>query len=156
MNFYHGSPVPGLQLLQPAVSRLSTGECAVCMSSLPAMALLYGIRHFEYTYGYRWKNGKPQALQYIEYFPGALRELYGQKEGWLYLCEDGDYRPGRIPNEYLSTQPVPVRQCTRIPDLYEELRARERAGELEILPFEALSPALKEHIQQGAAEIIAE
>ena len=51
---------------------------------------------------------------------------------------------------------MPVRQCIRIPDLYEELRARERAGELEILPFETLSPALKKRIQQGAAKIILE
>ena len=48
------------------------------------MALFYGIRHFEYTYGYT----RAGELYYMEQFPGALAELYGGKSASLYLCEE--------------------------------------------------------------------
>lgn len=51
-------------------------------SSLP-MALMYGIRNFEYSYGYT-KDGK---IYYEEYFPNALKELYKGKHASLLLSE---------------------------------------------------------------------
>ena len=66
--------------------------------SLP-MALFYGIRNFEYAYGYR-KTGQ---IYFAEYFPDALETLYAVKTASLYLSlragEDfihGDPQCGRL------------------------------------------------------------
>lgn len=154
MSFYHGSPTGGLQILQPAASPLSNGRAAVWMSALPVVALFYGIRHFEYTYGFTFVEGSPKKPHYMECFPGALRELYGGREGWLYRCEDGDYLLGGNPFEYQSPLPVRTAECLCIPDLYQALLARERAGELEIIAYGALSPAMRQRIRRWAAETI--
>ena len=52
MELYHASPTAGLTVLRPSVTEFFGKPRQVCLTSLKPMALLYGIRHFEYTYGY--------------------------------------------------------------------------------------------------------
>ena len=107
-------------------------------TSLP-MALMYAIRHFEYTYGYHWIDGKPQGIYFEEYFPDALRVLYGGKPAWLYTCEAGHYETTKKPNEWISLAPVPVRGAAYIPDALEALLEQERTGQLEITRYPHMS-----------------
>ena len=82
MERYHVSPTAGLTVLRPSVTKFFGKPRQVCLTALKPMALLYGVRHFEYTYGYT-REGK---LYYEEYFPDALEELYRGKRASLYRC----------------------------------------------------------------------
>ncbi len=52
MELYHCSPTAGLTVLLPNKTKYFGKPKQVCLTALKSMALLYGIRHFEYTYGY--------------------------------------------------------------------------------------------------------
>lgn len=157
MTLYHGSPKAGLQELQPAASSLADKkERLVYLTSLPTAALFYGVRCFEYTYGYNWKDGVPGGLHYIECFPNALYTLYGGKTGFLYSCEAEGLAATQKPNEYVSSQPVPIARCQEIPDLYEALLEAEQQGRLEIFRYETLSQKMLMRIEQTAIQIVKE
>lgn len=49
MELYHASPVTGLTVLRPGVTAYFGKPKQVCLTALKPMALLYGIKHFEYT-----------------------------------------------------------------------------------------------------------
>ena len=93
MELYHVSPTAGLTVLRPSVTEFFGKPKQVCLTALKPMALLYGVRHFEYTYGYRKDGG----LYYQEYFPGALEEL-AQK-----LLQNGSADPAAARDELLHT-----------------------------------------------------
>ena len=115
MTYYHASPTGGLQVLKPRKSPYFDKPTQVCLTSLRAMALFYLIRNYEYAYGYT-RQGK---LYFDDPFPNALKKLYAGKSGWLYICEDGDYKKTEIPNEFVSAQPVRMIGAEYIPDAYE-------------------------------------
>ena len=50
MTLYHCSPTAGLTVLRPSVSFGKPSQ--VCLTASLPMALMYGVKHFEYTYGY--------------------------------------------------------------------------------------------------------
>lgn len=139
MRYYHGSPQGGLTRLTPRVSPVFGGEKVVYLTSLLPMALMYTIRHFEYTYGYHWQDERPGQMFYEEYYPNALQELYGGKRGFLYVCETGDYQSTKKPNEWVSKQPVVVLDVMEIQDALEALLEQERAGYLRIRRFDTLT-----------------
>ena len=104
MTYYHCSPVQGLRILEPRKPRSFDKPAGVYLSTLLPMALMYGVRNFEYTYGYT-REGQ---IYYEEYFPGALEELYRGKQASLYFCEPNMVTIGAIPNEVVSTEAVAV------------------------------------------------
>jgi len=120
-------------------------------TSLP-MALFYGIRNFEYTYGYH-KTGQ---LYFAEYFPDALQTLYARKSASLYLCAPENATPTEIPNEAVSAQPVPVLKETVIPDICEALLEQERQGALQILHYGDLTQEMLSWIRDAVATEIRE
>ena len=65
-KLYHASPTAGLTVLRPSVTEFFGKPRQVCLTSLKPMALLYGIKHFEYAYGY----AKDGGLYYEEYHDG--------------------------------------------------------------------------------------
>ena len=115
MTYYHASPTGGLQVLEPRKSPYFDKPTQVCLTSLRAMALFYLIRNYEYAYGYT-RQGK---LYFDDPFPDALKKLYAGRSGWLYTCEDGDYKKTEILNEFVSAQPVRIIGAEYIPDAYE-------------------------------------
>lgn len=153
MELYHVSPTAGLTVLRPSVTKFFGKPRQVCLTALKPMALLYGVRHFEYTYGYT-REGK---LCYEEYFPDALEELYRGKRASLYRCA---WREGmettRIPNEYVSAAEVPVEEETPIPDVLEALLEQERLGALRIVRWPEVSGARRDWIVRAGADVILE
>ena len=145
MELYHVSPIAGLTVLRPSVSEFFGKPKQVCLASLKPMALLYGIKHFEYTYGYT----KNRELYYEEYFPDALEELYRGKKASLYRCA---WREGmettQIPNEYVSAEEVAVEAETLIPDVCEALLEQERLGTLRIVRWAEVSEKTRAWIKQ--------
>lgn len=60
--FYHCSPQAGLTVIEPRKNITFDTQHAVHLTTLLPMALMYGIKHFEYTYGFHFKDGKPQGM----------------------------------------------------------------------------------------------
>lgn len=73
MKLYHCSPTSGLQVLEPNVTRYFGKPRQVCLAASLPMALFYGVKHFEYTYGYTREG----VLYYEEYYPEAWRKFIG-------------------------------------------------------------------------------
>ena len=57
ITFYHGTPVGGLKVLTAKKPENFDKEKRVYLTSLYPMALIYGVKNFEYTYGYT-KDGE--------------------------------------------------------------------------------------------------
>lgn len=154
MNCYHCSPTPGLTLITPSSNALFDAPKMVYMSSLLPMALMYGIRHFEYSYGFHFEDGHPRGMYYEEYWPGALEALYQGKAASLYTCKAGAYQQTKKPHELVSLEAVPVLSEERVPDLLAALLAQERAGLLEIRRYGTLSQQALAWIRQAEAQTI--
>ena len=152
MVYYHCSPTAGLKVLEPRKPDSFQKPKCVYMTTLLPMALMYGVRNFEYTYGYT-KEGQ---IYYDEYFPNALEILYKGKRSSLYQCAPGNVSITKIPNEVVSENRVPVINERIIPDVYEALLEQERLGALIIHRYEELSDKMKDWIRRVEADEIRE
>ena len=72
ITFYHGTPVGGLKVLTAKKPENFDKEKRVYLTSLYPMALIYGVKNFEYTYGYTIGG----EIYFDEYFEGAFEKLY--------------------------------------------------------------------------------
>ena len=149
---YHCSPTGGLTVLEPRKPASFEKPAAVYMTTSLPMALMYGIRNFEYTYGYT-KEGQ---IYFSEYFPNELEILYRGKSASLYLCAPETVQTTRIPNEAVSDQLVQVLREIRIPDVCEALLEQERLGTLEIRRYETLTEKNLDWIRRAEADCIRE
>lgn len=148
--YYHCSPVHGLSRLEPRKPQnFDKPACVYMTTSLP-MALMYGIRNFEYTYGYT-KEGQ---IYYAEYFPDALRILHEGKSASLYECVPEETEKTQIPNEVVSRQPVKIVREIYIPDVMQALLEQEQQGKLVIHRYEQLTPRMLQWIHQAEMEEI--
>lgn len=153
MKLYHCSPSPGIKILEPSVTHYFGKPRQVCLTAKVPMAFFYGIRHFEYTYGYT-RDGR---LYYEEYFPGALEGLYGGKTASLYTCSHrADMAATPIPNEYVSSLPVAVEDETVIPDLYAALLEQEALGAVKLVRWPEVSPERRAWILDAETKTILE
>lgn len=150
MTYYHCSPTAGLTVLEPRKPASFDKPCRVYLTTLLPMALLYGVRNYEYSYGYT-KEGR---IYYDEYFPNALEILYRGKAASLYVCSPGEIQPTKIPNEAISPEPVPVVSEIRIPDVCEALLEQERLGTLVIRRYGELSARQLKWIRDVEADTI--
>ena len=144
MSYYHCSPTANLTVLSPKRPEAFVKRPAVYMSTLLPMALMYGIRNYEYTYGYTASG----QLYYAEYFPNALEELYRGHPASLYLCAPEVVETTDIPNEAICQSNVPIIRETLIPDIYEALLEQQKAGALLIYRYHQLSPAMLQWIDE--------
>jgi len=150
MTYYHCSPVQGLKVLRPAAPQSFSKPAGVYLTTLLPMALMYGVRNFEYTYGYT-RDGQ---IYYEEYFPGALETLYRGKTASLYICAPKDVSATAIPNEAVSSKAVEVLEEVVIGDVCEALLEQERLGKLVIRRYAELTPRMLEWITHAEAEEI--
>jgi hypothetical protein len=140
MVLYHGSLIGGIDVLKPSVSE--HGEPFVYFSSNPAVAAFYTVRAVEkpfswYPYGF---NGKG-VPEYVEYYPDALMDIYGGKQGYLYVCKDvpDTANPTHIRCAYASRNPVAADDCIALDDVYMYFMESEKRGELAVRKFESLN-----------------
>lgn len=150
MKLYHCSPVRGLQELRAHQPENFEKPCAVYLTSLRSMALMYGIQHFEYTYGYT-KEGQ---IYYSEYWPDAFQTLYSGKSASLYVVDVSDAQATRIPNEYVSASSLAVVEEIEIEDVYEALMEEVKCGNLVLKQYQELNEKQKEWISKANAEVI--
>lgn len=148
---YHGSPTPRLTVLEPRQTAYFGKPWQVCLTRLLPMALLYGKKHFEYTYGYD-KNGQ---LYYEEYFPGALEAIYRGHAASLYLCDErDDMTTTQIPYELVTAEPVPIREERPVPDIYDALLAQEAAGAIVIIRWPDMTEKRRAWVMHTERDII--
>lgn len=153
MKLYHCSPTSGLQVLEPNVTRYFGKPRQVCLAASLPMALFYGVKHFEYTYGYT----REEVLYYEEYYLEALEEIYRGRSAFLYVCTAGeDMSRTAIPNEYVTDRPVPVEEEQVIPDVYAALLEQEEIGALQIIRWPEIGEKRREKIVETEAMVIAE
>lgn len=153
MTLWHCSPAPGLTVLRPSVTKYFGKPKQVCLTASLPMALMYGVRHFEYTYGYT----RAGQIYYEEYFPNALEELYGGKAASLYRCRlREDMERTAIPNEYVTALEVPVEEEIPVPDVLEALLKQERQGALKIIRWLELSEGTRKRVRKAEADTILE
>lgn len=131
MAYFHGSPIGGSTVLIPRVSE--HGEALVYLTERPEHALIYAVKPVPapfsyYPYGFA-PDGRPV---YTEYFPDALRLLYGGRRGYLYrverLPEDGDVTG--IRGVHTCRLPVAVDGVTAYDDLGMALLAAADEGRI--------------------------
>ncbi len=152
MQYYHCSPTPGLRVLEPRTPESFSKPRAVYLTTLLPMAHMYGIRNYEYTYGYT-REGQ---IYLEEYFPDALNILYRGKSASLYRCAPVRTESTRIPNEAVSDTAVPVLEEIFIPDVYQALLEQERQGALVIRRYGELTERQLAWVRQVEADTIRE
>lgn len=152
MTLYHCSPTAGLNILRPNESRFGKPRQVCLAASLP-MALMYGVRHFEYTYGYN----KAGELYYEEFFLNALEEIYRGKKASLYVCAHReDMEATECPNEYVTPREIPVEREILIPDVYAALKEQEQLGALKIVHWEDTTVQRRAWVAEAELLTIAE
>ena len=150
---YHCSPTAGIRVLEPSVTKYFGKPRQVCLTASLPMALFYGIRHFEYTYGYTREG----VLCYEEYFPDALEKLYRGRAASLYRCaRRPDMAATAIPNELVTALPVLVAEEIPVPDLWEALLDQERQGALRIVPWARMGAERRAWILRAERDTIVE
>ena len=152
MTYYHCSPIGGLTVLEPGEPKNFNKPARVYMTTLLPMALMYGVRNYEYSYGYT-RDGQ---IYFEEYFPNALEELYRGKSASLYICAPESVETTAIPNEAVSEKAVPVIRETRIQDVWEALLEQERLGTLVIRRYHQLSERQLDWVLREEANTIRE
>ena len=150
--YYHCSPVSGLKTLLPGTPEGFGKPKGVYLTTLLPMALMYGIRNYEYTYGYT-KEGQ---IYLDEYFPNALEVLCRGRSASLYICQPESVYTTKIPNEAVSEGPVKVLEEIFIPDVAEALLEQERLGNLPIRRYDGLSEKMRDWIRRAEADTIRE
>lgn len=152
--FYHGNQIKGIRLLMPHVSE--HGRPYAYFTENPVIAAIYTVHPVEkpytwYPYGYD-EAGTPV---YMEYYPDALRDIYGDQTGYLYGCERLPKGGVSLENcVFVTQEPVPVSSCIRIGDVYAWLREQEQLGNLKIIRYEALSDEQRSWAEKMVAEEI--
>ena len=153
MTLYHCSPTPGLRVLKPSVTQYFGKPRQVCLTASLPMALMYGVKHFEYAYGYTGAG----RIYYEEYFPNALEEIYRGRSASLYLCaRREDMEPTAIPNEFVTDLEVPVEEERSVPDVLEALLEQERQGALKLVRWDELGEKQRRWVVRAEADTIRE
>lgn len=137
-NFYHGSSIPGITLLDARSSLHNSNKRVVYLTDSVPYALLY-IWNTEKT-GSRVKHVtawvRDGVTYYEEQFPDQLRAFYQGVSGYLYTIQ-GEFSAvvnGRS-NLFYSEKDTAVSDMTAIPDVYAALLQCEADGKLVVLRY---------------------
>lgn len=132
MKVYHGSSIGNLEVLNPNVADHKIPY--VYFTTNEVVATLYTVNplkppYYWFPYGFN-KDG---LVNYTEVYPDAMKEVYANKVGYIYECnvdEEKLINPTHIVCARLSSEPVKVSRCIKIPDVYESLQQFEKNSKL--------------------------
>lgn len=145
-QYFHGSCLPGLHTLKPHA--LEHGMPLVYLTTNPVVAALYTVHPVERPYNWYPYGFSGSIPVYTEYYPQALKDVYGGKTGYIYRCrcevELSLDNPTSIGCALVSRSPVEVKGYTALLDVYEALLEYERSGKLIVRRYETLSEKQKE------------
>ena len=147
--YYHASPIKGIKVLQPRISNHNIP--LVYLSTKRENTLVYlsnAVEKFCKEKGFQhegiWSKWGPYGfdsqgiLQYDEYYPNALEEIYGGVGGYIYSCEkveeDANFEL-KIPDAIVSRKEVSVVLCEIIDNAMTEILRAEKAGQIKIVRY---------------------
>ena len=162
--YYHASPTPGIQVLEPRVSNHNTP--LIYFSKKRENTLVYlsnAIEKFCRETGYvhtgKWTKWGPYGfksgiLQLDEYYPNALAETYAGVSGYVYHANSirEAEQDIAIPDAAVSTVPVPVDGVEFVPDAYEAILDAERQGLILLRRYESLPESMLACIRKTMLE----
>lgn len=145
MKLYHGTTVPNLDRLK-ACSCDRDGNPILYLTDNPVYSLFY-IRDREIDF-VTCGVGRDGKVHYDEKFPNQLELMYKGKSGYLYET-DIPAELTRVPGIWLCREDANVMGMEYIPDVYDAIRDEIQNGNVDFLPYEALTLTQKELNHQG-------
>lgn len=142
MKLYHGTTVPGIEIL--GVNSLNReGRQILYLTDNWAYSLFY-IRDREINF-VTCGVGRDGKVYYEEKFPGQLQTLYRGMSGYVYETHASGVQT-KIPGIYVCDQNAAVNGVEYIPDVYDAIGMEIRKGNVVFTSFEGLTP---EQIRQN-------
>lgn len=155
MVLYHGTSMANLETLKPHIS--DHKEPYVYFSTNPVVASFYMVHIVDrpynwFPYGFS-KDGIPE---YTEYYHNATADVYGNKTGYLYECNDviNTNNPTNINCAYTCKEAVSIDNCIVFDNIYKQFLEWEQQGKLVIRKYEMLSEKAMEFIRNYFRELI--
>ncbi len=147
--YYHASQIKDIKVLEPRISNHNIP--LVYLSAKRENTLVYlsnAVEKFCKEKGFQhegiWSKWGPYGfnsqgiLQYEEYYPNALEEIYGGVGGYIYSCGkveiDTDFEL-KIPDSIVSRKEVHVVSCEIIEDALTEILKAEGKGQIRIIRY---------------------
>ena len=139
MEYYHGSSNSNITVLEPQISEHK--EEYVYLTTNKVVAAFYCVKilpkpYYYYSYGFR--NNIPV---YTDYYKDSLKEIYKNKKGYIYTCEEPEQmiNPTNIYCAFTTHYPVNIKSVEEIDDMYEWFLRQEKLGNLIIERYDELS-----------------
>ncbi len=156
---YHGSCIAGLHTIKANSKSHSTGKFVAYFSEDRCYALVCCRSRAEnfVTMGVA-ADGRQH---YFERFPNQLEAIYKGKQGYVYSLDTTDGLTRGRGHSWESECDVPVSQCERIVDVYDEILQEEARGNLIIHRYAEIDPAeqkkhanyIRDHLADEGAEM---
>jgi len=142
MKIYHGSNIGELDILLPR--QADHGKPYIYFSTNIVVATLYTVNAVSGSglYWFPYGFDKDGRVEYTEVYPDALRDVYGDKKGFVYECDVNEKtleNPTHIPCARLSSLPVKVSKIHNINNVYERLLKYKNEDKFSLEEFETLS-----------------
>ena len=121
-ELYHGSPIAGVELLEPRPSRVLGGEAGLFATPSRAAALSFLAPWRDEDFEQGSINGR---LYMREQAPGNYEKFFGGRKGYLYKLPSAGFAPdARLTRfERLSDRPAAPTSSEEIPDILAALAA---------------------------------
>ena len=155
MLAYHGTCIGNIKELIPFSKSHNTIKKSVIYLTPNATFALFYI----WNRSYKWVSfvvDDNDIVVFTEHYKNHLKEFYENISGYIYTC-DGNHPfiyKTHIKSVYNSEIPVPIIGCQEIPDVYYEIREREKTGKVRIKTYELLTNNEKDEIFSNTVRAI--
>lgn len=147
---YHGTDNGSIRQLRPLISE--HGKPYIYFAENMVVAAFYTVHRVARPYNwfpYGFQNGIPV---YYEYYPDALRDVYGGRTGYLYCCEESPdmKNPTSIHGAFVCEHPVEPKAVLPINDLLSWFLEKEANGACKIARYDPnrnIEPMIRSEIQ---------
>lgn len=150
MKLYHGTTVPGLDILR-ANSRDREGREVLYLTNNFSYSLFY-IRDREIDF-VTCGVGKDGIVHYDEKFPNQLDVLYRGRSGWVYEV-DVEAEPTKINGIFVTRGDAKVLHAHYIPDTLKAIREEIQRGAIDFLTYENTTEEQRKLNQEGIAQLL--
>lgn len=140
MTLYHGSPIGNIKELVPSLSE--HGKPYIYFAKNPVVALLYAVRPVEKPFSWYPYGFDGDTVIYSEYYEGAFADIYKDKIGFLYECDNvpNTENPTNINCAYTCEKAVTVDRVSRIDDIYKHFMNHQSHGNFCIKEYKDIGP----------------
>jgi hypothetical protein len=145
--FYHASNIGGLTELLPQ-SKMHGDTLTVCYFTPNRAYALFYLRDMEINH-VTCSVDDNGVVVYHEQFPNQLAAIYGNRCGYIYICDDHNkIKQGHTGGVWVATEPVKILRKEFINDVYNKIIKAEQSGEIRVNRYEDLSDEKKAKISE--------